>query len=151
MPVAGCSKEYILNLFRDNDVQAITAESMRVYVNCVYDNFIAIDSIVDDLNIYDRQSPLSANQGALLNDRVQTLESNVQDLESNKADATSVYTKTESDTRYYEKTIIDSNFYDKTETYSKNEIDAALISIQNLIQQLDDRIDNIVYKNNLVE
>ena len=151
MPSAGCSRDYLLNIFRDNATQAITAESMRIYVNCVYDNFVLIEKIVDDLNIYDPLSPLSANQGALLNDRVEVLEDTVIDLNDDKADVTSVYTKTESDSRYYERTIIDNNFYNKTESYSKDEIDAALISIQNLIQQLDDRIDNIVYKNNLVE
>jgi hypothetical protein len=151
MPTAGCSKANLLNEFRDNNVQAITAESMRLFVNCVYDNFTPIESIVDNLSSYVSNQPLSANQGARLNDRVGVTENDINDLQSDKANKTDVYNKIESDNRYYTQTYVDDNLYTVNELYTRAEIDNAISTIQQAIMQLNDRIDNIVNLNDLIE
>jgi len=147
----GCDRSALLEEFKDNNTQEITAASMRLFVNCVYDNFIDLSKVIDNVITYDPKMTLSANQGAILNDKIEGLTVAVQDLDTNKAEKNDVYTKVESDDLFYTKTVIDSNYYLKTETYSALEVDQMFQSLQQSINALNDRIDNIVQKNNLIE
>jgi hypothetical protein len=151
MATGACEKSNLLNVFRDNNTQAITAASMRLMVDCVYENFIEVNKIIDNLQTYDSTLVLSANQGAILNDLIEVNEQLIQDLDANKVNTGDVYTKAESDNLYYNKSEIDANVYTKAEVYNKIEIDQMLDAIQNSINDLNARIDNIVIKNNLVE
>jgi hypothetical protein len=146
-----CSKENMLNEFRDNDVQAITAESMRLLVNCVYDNFLTLDAVIDNIETYTPNQALSANQGALLNDSIEENNVLIQELDFNKAEKIDVYTKSEIDNDIYKKDYIDSTVYKKDEVYNKHEIETLAQTFQDAISQINDRIDNIVNLNNLIE
>jgi hypothetical protein len=124
---------------------------MRIMVDCVYDNFVDIVNIVDNLNSYYPNKVLSAKQGAILNDRISIIEDGIVELDNKKANSTDVYTKVESDTRYYTQDYINMNYYTNQEMYNKAEVDDLIATLQNLFIQLDERIDNIVAKNNLEE
>ena len=151
MATPGCDRSNLLYEFRDNDTQNITAASMRLFVNCVYDNFVENINIIDNLITYDAYKPLSANQGALLNDSINTINTKLNELDANKANLSDVYTKIEIDNAFYNKTYIDNNFYKNNELYSRPEIDSLLASIEQSLIALDNRITNIVQKNNLIE
>ena len=146
-----CTRELLLYEFRDNDTQAITADSMRLFVNCVYDNFLQLDSIVDNLITYDPQKSLSANQGAILNEKIEDLNQITQELDTNKANTIDVYNKSEIDSNFYNNTWIDANVYTKNKVYNKSEISHLLSVINHRLVALDNRITNIVQKNNLIE
>jgi len=151
MAIGACSKASLLNEFRDNNTQAITAASMRLMVNCVYDNFLDKENIIDDLNSYFSDKVLSAKQGAILNDKIEQMSLEIANLDSEKVDINNVYTKAVSDTRYYTQSYIDTEIYTKQDVYDKTQIDNAIFTIQQQIEQLNNRIDNIVQKNNLIE
>jgi hypothetical protein len=147
----GCDKNTLLYEFRDNNTQAITAASMRLLVNCLYDNFLTLDTIVDNLVTQDPYKSLSANQGVVLNEKFEYNSAKIQDLDVNKANITDVYDKNYIDRNYYNTQQIDANFYTKNEVYTKQEVDDILLSFEQRLIALDDRITNIVQKNNLVE
>jgi len=151
MATGACTKQNILATFADNNAQMITAADMRLLVNCVYDNFLDISNIIDNLDTYIVDKSLSANQGAILNDKIENNQQYIQDLNANKANLSEVYSRVDSDSRYYTRGYIDSGIYLKTETYNRQEIDNALFTIQQSFESLVDRIDNIVSKNNLIE
>jgi len=151
MATGACELNNLLTTFADNTTQNISPADMRLLINCIYGNFLEISEVVDNLDTYDPLKGLSANSGAVLNDKVENNEARITSNEINKADANDVYTKGESDTRYYTQTQIDSGFYTKTEVYTKQEVDNALFAIQQNLQALSERIDNIVTKNNLIE
>jgi hypothetical protein len=151
MAIGACNQQALLAVFADNSAQNITAADMRLLINCVYDNFLDVVNIIDNVDTYIVDKALSANQGAILNDKIETNSQNIQDLETEKADAIDVYTKIESDTNYYNRTYTDANFYKKPELYTRQEIDNALFTIQQSLESLSARIDNIVSKNNLIE
>jgi hypothetical protein len=151
MATGACDKQQLLAIFADNNAQMITAADMRILVNCVYDNFLDVVEIIDNTDTYDSNKGLSANQGALLEDRIETQEQQIQDLDADKANKSETFTKTESDNRYYTQTQIDASVYKKTETYNRQEIDNSLHTLAQSIQALSDRIDNLVQKNNLIE
>jgi len=146
-----CEKNNLLTVFADNTTQNITPADMRLLVTCVYDNFVKVEEIVDNLDTYDPIKGLSANMGAELEDKLDDHESRITDIENEKADKNYVYTKSESDNRYYTQTQIDSGFYLKNEVYTKQEVDNAIFALQQSIQALSNRIDEIVSKNNLIE
>jgi hypothetical protein len=147
----GCDRDTLLYEFRDNNTQAINASSMRLFVNCVYDNFLDLTKIVDNSTTYDPLSALSANQGAILSDKLNSLENSIINLQNLKADKSDVYSKIETDSFFYSKTECDENFYYKNEVYNKQDIDSILSSIEQRLIALDNRITNIVNKNNLEE
>ena len=147
----GCDKATLLTVFADNTTQNISPADMRQLINCVYDNFLDIANIIDNTDTYVADQALSANQGALLSDKLEDNEIRISDLEANKADLTSVYTKIQTNDLFYQKSFIDANFYTKNETYDITEIDNRLSALYQMIQDLDARIDNIVSKNNLIE
>jgi hypothetical protein len=146
-----CSKENLLNEFRDNNVQAITAESMRLFVSCVYDGFLGLDAVIDNVDTYTPNQALSANQGALLNDAIEENDVLIRDLDDTKAEKIDVYTKSEIDDTVYKKDYIDSTVYKKDEVYNKQEIEVLATTFQDAIVQINERIDNIVNLNNLIE
>jgi hypothetical protein len=147
----GCDRISLLEEFKDQNTQQITAASMRLFVNCVYDNFVDLSKVIDNCITYDPYLALSANQGAVLNDKLNTLSTRVQDNTDLKADKNDVYNKLEIDDLFYTKGVIDYNYYKKTEVYNKQEIDDLINTLQDSINQLNSRIDNIVQKNDLVE
>jgi len=151
MATGACEKQNLLAVFADNDVQSITAADMRLLVNCVYDNFLEIIDVIDNLETYEPKLSLSANQGAILNDKIENNTLFIYNLENDKANKVDVYTKVEADNLFYTQTYIDNNYYNAQELYNKTEINDKLNSIQNSINDLNDRIDNIVTKNNLIE
>jgi len=147
----GCTREYLLKEFADNDTQNITAASMRLFVNCVYDNVIDRSLIVDNLVTSNPYVPLSANMGVVLDKKIESNSSQIQDLDSKKIDETDVYNKTYIELNFYDKSYIDYNFYKKSDQYSKQEIDALFNYINQELKSIQNRIDNIVIKNNLEE
>ena len=151
MATGGCELSNLLAVFADNTTQNISPADMRLFVNCVYGAFLEIAEVVDNTDTYDPTKALSANQGALLADKVDINSSDINDLENEKIDTNLVYTKAESDTRYYTQDQIDFSFYNKNEVYTKQESDNALFALQQSIEALSLRIDNIVQKNNLEE
>jgi len=151
MATGACEKQNLLAVFADNDVQAITAADLRLLVNCIYDNFLDISFIIDNLETYEPKLALSANQGAILNDLIETNLQSINDLQSTKVDETNVYTKVESDSRYYTQTYIDSYIYTKQDVYNKQEISDKLNTLQDSINALNSRIDCIVQQNNLID
>jgi hypothetical protein len=151
MATYGCDRQTLLQIFADNNTNNISAADMRTFVNCVYDNFLELTKVIDNLDTYSSNSALSANQGAILNDKIEQNQQDIVNLDSNKIDKTEVYDKSESDSRYYTQNYIDSNFYDTSNTYSKAEIDQVLQNIQQAIIDLSNRVDCIVTKNNLID
>jgi len=151
MAIGACAKDNLLTVFADNTTQNISPADMRLLITCIYDNFLEVLNVIDDLDTYETQKALSANAGALLNDKLENNTNDITDLQNNKADVNLVYTKAESDTRYFTQDQINSGFYNKTEVYNKQEIDNMIFSLQQSIIDLNDRIDNIVAKNNLQE
>jgi len=67
------SKEYILSLFPDNVNNEITAADLRIFVNSVFDEKIDKTDIQDNLVSTDREVPLSANQGRVLDEEISSL------------------------------------------------------------------------------
>ena len=65
------SKDYILGLFPDNVNNEITASDLRIFVNAIFDEKVDITSIQDNLVSTDRDKPLSANQGRVLDEKIQ--------------------------------------------------------------------------------
>jgi hypothetical protein len=151
MATGACERQQLLAIFADNNAQMISAADLRIFVNCVYDNFLEVTKVIDNVETYNPTDALSANQGALLNDKIEIHAQEIIELNSNKADKSEVYSKVESDNRYYTQDQIDFAFYKKNETYNQQEIDNLIYTLQQSIQALNDRIDNIVQKNNLVE
>jgi hypothetical protein len=151
MATPGCDRANLLYEFRDNDTQNITAASMRLFVNCVYDNFQDKTDIIDNVQTYETQNTLSANQGAILNDKINSLDNLITDLDQTKADITDVYTKVEINNNFYTKNYIDNSFYTTSETYNKSEVDSLFASVEQSLIALNNRITNIVQKNNLIE
>jgi len=151
MATYGCDRQYLLSIFADNNTNNISAADMRIYVNCVYDNFLEIVNIIDNLDTYEGKKALSANQGAILNDKIENNTQNILDLNSNKIDKTDVYDKSESDSRYYTQSYINSNYYTISDTYNKAELDQALLNIQQAIVDLSNKLDCIIQRNNLID
>jgi len=71
------SKDYILSLFPDNVNNEITATDLRIFVSSIFDEKLDITSIQDNLVSTDRSSPLSANQGRVLDERISEVSSNL--------------------------------------------------------------------------
>jgi len=151
MGYGACTQSNLLTVFSDNTTQNISPADMRLLVNCLYGGFLEISELIDNLDTYDATKGLTANQGALIGDKIDIMYSDISDLQNNKADANLVYTKGESDTRYYTQDQINSGFYLKNELYTRQEIDNAIFAIQQDLIALSARIDNIVSKNNLEE
>ncbi len=151
MATGGCEKQNVLSLFPDNQAQEITPADLRQLVNCLYDNFLDIMYIIDNPDTYESKLALSANQGAILNDKIETNTQSILTLDSTKVDENMVYTKNESDSKYYNRTQIDNNIYTKNETYDRNYIDNQLYILQQSITTINQRIDDIVRLNNLIE
>jgi len=151
MATGSCEQSNLLTVFADNTTQNISPADMRLLVNCIYGAFLEISEVIDNLDTYDPLKALSAKAGAELADKVESNELRITNLENTKIDADDVYNKSESDNRYYTQTQIDSGFYTKQETYTRQEMDNALFILQQGIQDLSARIDNIVSKNNLQE
>ena len=151
MASGSCTKQNMLAVFADNSAQLISAADMRLLVNCVYDNFLDLAFVIDNLETYEPKQALSANQGAILNDSIEQGSILIQNLEADKADKNDVYLKSESDARYYSRDYIDSTFYDKTQVYTRDDVNDMVSQLQQNILALNDRIDNIVQKNNLIE
>lgn len=151
MATGSCTLENLLGVFADNNAQQISAADMRLLINCIYGNFLDLMYVIDNLETYQSKQALSARAGAELNDKVEQNTQMIVELETSKVDESEVYTKAESDTKYYSQNYIDAEIYTKNETYNKSEIDNLIISIQTNFDQINARIDNIVYKNNLIE
>ena len=151
MATGACTLQNLLGVFADNNAQQISAADMRLLINCIYGNFLDIMYIIDDLETYQSKQALSARAGAELNDKVEQNTQMILDLETSKVDESEVYTKAESDTRFYTQQYIDAEIYTKSETYNKTEIDNLILSIQTGFDQINARIDNIVQKNGLIE
>jgi hypothetical protein len=147
----GCQRELLLAEFADNDSQAITAASMRMFVNCIYDNAIDRSLIQDNLVTADPYVPLSANQGVVIRNNLIQIQNTLNDLDLQKADRDTVYTKEEINNGFFNKNEIQDNYYSKVEVYSKQEIDSLLNHLEQMIIDVNKRIDNIVDKNDLVE
>ena len=147
----GCQRELLLAEFADNDSQAITAASMRMFVNCIYDNAIDRSLIQDNLVTADPYVPLSANQGVVIRNNLIQIQNTLDDLNTLKADKDTVYTKEEINNGFYNKNEIQDNYYSKVEVYTKQEIDSLLSHLEQMIIDVNKRIDNIVDKNDLVE
>lgn len=64
------SRSILLDTFRDNNAQLITAADMRELINSVYDEKIAVEDIVDNLASDDGTKVLSAYQGKILNSMI---------------------------------------------------------------------------------
>jgi len=64
------SKDYILELFPDNVNNEISATDLRIFVNSIFDEKIDKSDIQDNLTSTSRESPLSANQGRLLDEKI---------------------------------------------------------------------------------
>lgn len=80
------SKDYILSLFPDNVNNEITAADLRIFVNSVFDEKIDKTDIQDNLTSTDREQPLSANQGRILDEKI----SNIELISNNKEDSLGV-------------------------------------------------------------
>ena len=52
MATGSCKKGNLLTIFSDNTTQNITAADMRILINCIYDNFLDIVNVVDNLDTY---------------------------------------------------------------------------------------------------
>lgn len=76
------SKDYILGLFPDNVNNEITASDLRIFVNSIYDEKIDITSIQDNLISTTRDEPLSANQGRILDNKIQDILNKLEDKEN---------------------------------------------------------------------
>ena len=61
------SRDILLDTFRDNNAQLITANDMREFINAIYDEKVAVNDIVDNLASDDTNKVLSAYQGKVLN------------------------------------------------------------------------------------
>jgi len=77
------SKDYILSLFPDNVNNEITAADLRIFVNSVFDEKIDKTDIQDNLVSTNREVPLSANQGRVLDEKISSLESILDTKEDN--------------------------------------------------------------------
>ena len=64
------SKQFILDLFPDNNNNEITASDIRTFVTAVFDEEVDINEIQDNLISSTTNQPLSANQGRILNDKI---------------------------------------------------------------------------------
>jgi hypothetical protein len=144
MATPGCELNDLLAIFADNTTQNISPADMRQFVTCVYSYFLEISEVIDNLETYDAYKALSANQGALLSDKVEIQAQDIVDLKADKANADEVYTKGESDQRYYTQDQIDASIYTKNEVYTKQEVDNAMFAIQQEIQNINARLDCIV-------
>lgn len=67
------SRLSLLDTFRDNNSQAITAADMRTLINSIYDEKISIEVIIDNLLSIDATKILSANQGRILKELIDSL------------------------------------------------------------------------------
>ena len=151
MAAPGCDRQNLLNEFQDNETQQIQAASMRLLINCVYDSFVDYQYVIDNLQTYESKMALSARQGAVLNDKIEQQSQDIINLDSEKADLNLVYTKAESDTRYYSQNYINANYYTVNQVYDKTEVDNLVLTLETLISDIHARIDNLVIKNNLQE
>ena len=140
MAIGACEKNNILALFPDNTTQEIQPADLRQLVNCVYDNFLDLSDIVDNVQTSTINQALSANMGVYLSNKIDQNSQSIYDLDQNKVEKGDVYTKQESDNLYYQQSYIDVNYYDKGEVYNKLEIDQALQSIQQALLDLDARV-----------
>ena len=62
----GNSKDILLDTFKDNKAQEITAADMREFVNAIYHEMALVDDIVDNTQSTDVDKAFSAKQGHLL-------------------------------------------------------------------------------------
>lgn len=60
------SRDILLDTFRDNNAQLITAADMRELINALYDEKVSIEDVIDNLLSIETGMPLSANQGRVL-------------------------------------------------------------------------------------
>jgi len=151
MPIGSCSKSNLLTVFADNVTNDISAADMRLLINCVYDNFLDVQNVIDDLDTYNRKQALSANSGAVLNDKIENNIIEIVNIQANKANKSETYSRSDSDSRYYTQSFIDSNYYKTNESYNKTQIDQALQSVQLSLDAISARIDGIVQANNLID
>lgn len=80
------SQSILLDTFRDNNAQLITAADLREFVNAAYAELIKVEKIIDNLNSDDKAAVLSAYQGKILNSTITLLQVTI-DANTAKADA----------------------------------------------------------------
>jgi hypothetical protein len=146
------SKEILLQLFRDNNSQFITASSMRKFVEAVYNEMLLLENVIDSSDVFETNKVATINQTSqiksLLDDALQRL----QTLEDKASKET--YTKQEVDAYFYKKDYIDDEIYTKAQVFNRNEIVGMVYTKDQVDAKLDEinrRIDNIIRKNNLSE
>ena len=60
------SQDILLDTFRDNSAQLITAADMRELINAVYGEKVNVEDVIDNLLSTSLTQPLSAEQGRVL-------------------------------------------------------------------------------------
>ena len=60
------SQEILLDTFRDNNAQLISAADMRELINALYAENVSIEAVIDNLLSIEATEVLSANQGRIL-------------------------------------------------------------------------------------
>ena len=68
------SRNILLDTFRDNNAQLITAADMRELINAIYDEKVSIEDVIDNLLSIEADLPLSANQGRILKVLIDSLQ-----------------------------------------------------------------------------
>ena len=81
------SRDILLETFQDNNANMITASDLREFVNATYDEMVLVENVIDNLQSSSSTSVLSANQGQIIDQRLNLIEpqvtlntSNLQDL-----------------------------------------------------------------------
>lgn len=96
------SRTVLLDTFRDNNAQLITAADMREYINAVYDEKVSTEIVIDNLMSIVSSEVLSANQGRILKvliDSLQiTVDSNTSAINTNSLDIESNLVKIDANT-----------------------------------------------------
>ena len=67
------SRSILLDTFRPNNAQLITAVDMQELINSIYDEKVGIDQVIDNLSSDDSTAVLSAYQGKVLNSMITLL------------------------------------------------------------------------------
>lgn len=91
------SKDILLETFRDNNANLITANDLREFVNAVYNEMVLVENIVDNFNSSSSTSVLSANRGQILDQRLNAIEPqvtvNTSDIQNLIVDVAAIQTK----------------------------------------------------------
>ena len=91
------SKDILLETFRDNNANLITANDLREFVNAVYNEMVLVENIVDNFNSSSSTSVLSANRGQILDQRLNSIEPqvtvNTSDIQNLIVDVAAIQTK----------------------------------------------------------